>query len=357
MRIGIYDPYLDDLGGGEKYMLKIAECLSEANDVTLFWNNKEDLNTVLQRFSIDLSRIRISANIFSPKVSFITRLLQSRKYDVLIVLSDGSVPIVLSKKLFLHIQQPIPSAKTDFKMKLKLARVNKIFCNSYFTKEYIDRELSVNSIVIYPPVELHPKRVKKENIILHVGRFRVAHVGGRGIFDYKKQSVMVDAFCKMVRSGLKGWKFVIATGVKEEDRNEFEKLKKKGAKFPVEFLINKSNDELWDIYTRAKIYWHASGFGENLAEHPEAAEHFGISTVEAMGVGAVPVVINAGGQKEIVEDNVSGFLWNTLPELEEKTILLSSESKILEEMSKAAVARAKDFSGDRFCEEIKRLIG
>ena len=121
---------------------------------------------------------------------------------------------------------------------------------------------------------------------------------------------MINAFKEMVTKGLKDWKFVLAVSVQKKDETEFEVMQKAAKGFPIEFLVNKSNDELWDIYSKAKIYWHASGFGEDLEKNPEYAEHFGISTVEAMGAGAVPVVINAGGQTEIVADGENGFLWN-----------------------------------------------
>lgn len=353
MKIGIYDPYLDDMGGGEKYMLTIAECLSQDHDVTVFWDNKHDLDNTLQRFSIDLSRVKLSDNIFSSRIGLIKRVVESKKYDAIIFLSDGSIPFVLSKKLFIHFQQPIPGARHDIKTKIKLKRVSMAFCNSYFSKDFVDKSFGVNSLVIYPPVSLHPETMKKENMILHVGRFRVRNVG---VSDYKKQSVMVGEFKKMVKKGLRGWKFVVVTGVKYEDEDEFNKLKETAKNYPVEFFVNKSNNALWDLYSRAKIYWHASGYGEDLEKHPEYAEHFGISTVEAMGAGAVPVVINAGGQKEIVKDGLSGFLWNSLSELQEKTLLLTRENVILEKMSKLASKRARGFTGTRFCEEIRRLI-
>ena len=354
MKIGVYDPYLDDVGGGEKYMLTAAECLSESHDVTLFWDDISDLRLAKERFGISLEKVRLAQNIFSPKVGFLTKLLATKKYDVIIVLSDGSIPFSLSKKLFLHLQRPIKGAAQGLKNKFKISRVNKVFCNSYFTKSFIDKQAGVDSVVIYPPVRLRPKKVKKENIILHVGRFRVMDltVGAR---DYKKQYVMVDAF-KKISGKIPAWKFILAVSVKESEEGDFDNLREKAKGYPIEFLVNKTYDELWEQYSRAKIYWHASGFGEDLEKHPEFAEHFGISTVEAMGAGAVPVVINAGGQKEIVEDDISGLLWNSLEELEEKTLYLSKEDKILSKMSEEAVRRAKDFEGKRFCEEIERMV-
>lgn len=352
MLIGIFDPYLDDLGGGEKYILTLATCLSKDNDVSLFWDKKEDLDIVTQRFSIDISKIKLAKNIFARNYGFFNRLKESRKYDAIIVLSDGSIPLVWSK-LFIHIQQPIVNVRYSLKDQLKISRVSKVFCNSLFTQEFLDKSLKKKSVVIYPPISLKPKKVEKENIILTVGRFRVKNVG---VPDYKKQSVLVDVFTKMVDKGLKDWKFVIATSVKPIEEDEFEKLKTKAKNYPIEFLVNKKNDDLWDIYSKARIYWHATGYGENLKLRPDFAEHFGISTVEAMGGGAVPVVINAGGQKEIIEQGVNGYLWDNESELMQKTLDLVEKAEKLKEMSDKAIVSAKKFAQRDFCREIQNLI-
>lgn len=353
MKIGIYDPYLDDLGGGEKYMMKIAQCLSQNNEVFVFWNEEEDLDDLKERFLLDLSKINLTRNIFSKGFPTWKRLIESKRYDVIILLSDGSVPFLLSKKTFIHIQQPLPGKGLDLKTKLKLSRISEIFCNSFYTKSFIDKSWEINTSILYPPVELKPKKTIKENIILHVGRFRVKNVG---MEDYKKQGVMIDAFKKMIKQGLRNWKFVLAVSIKKEDEQIFNKLKVSTKGFPIEFIINKNNDELWDIYSKAKIYWHASGFGEDLEDHPEYAEHFGISTVEAMGAGVVPVVIDAGGQKEIVEEGSSGFLWDSIDELIEKTKKLIENEKLLKKMSENARKRSARFAGDRFCKELEEII-
>ena len=68
-----------------------------------------------------------------------------------------------------------------------------------------------------------------------------------------------------------------------------------------------SGAELRDLYARASIFWHAAGLGEDPERHPDRYEHFGITTVEAMSAGAVPVVIDAAGQVEIVEHGAYGL--------------------------------------------------
>lgn len=354
MRIGIFDPYLDDLGGGEKYMMTIAECLSRENKVDIFWDNQKDLRLINQRFPLNLSKIKLVENIFSPKTSMLKRLLKTKKYDVIFILSDGSIPLVMSKKLLIHIQQPLQKMQTRGVInKIKLGRVSMFFCNSQYTKSFLDKRFFIKTKVLYPPVKFYPKNLKKENIILHVGRFRVQNVKSG---DYKKQKVMIDVFKEMVNKGLKNWRFVLAVSVNSKDKTAFDAMKKSAENFPVEFLVNKSNNELWEIYSRAKIYWHASGFGEDLEKHPEFAEHFGISTVEAMGAGAIPVVINAGGQKEMVVEGENGFLWDSLDELKSKTLRLISNDKLLNDLSKKAKEISKKFNSESFCKEIEDMI-
>ena len=237
MKIGIFDPYLDDLGGGEKYMMKIAQCLAKNHNVSIFWDSREDLEELRERFQLNLSNISLIPNIFTKSTGLLKRLWESKKFDAIVLLSDGSIPFLLSKKTFVHIQQPLPFQKIDTKSRYKISRINKFFCNSYYTKSYIDKPFSINSLVLYPPVEQKPRKIKKENIILHVGRFRFRNVDAD---DYKKQGFMIDAFKEMINKGLRGWKFVLAVSIKEPDKNVFNKFRENIKGFPVEFIINKN---------------------------------------------------------------------------------------------------------------------
>ncbi len=57
------------------------------------------------------------------------------------------------------------------------------------------------------------------------------------------------------------------------------------------FHVDAPGAELADLYARASIFWHAAGLGEDAEDDPNRMEHFGISIVEAMSAGAVPVVL------------------------------------------------------------------
>jgi glycosyltransferase involved in cell wall biosynthesis len=85
--------------------------------------------------------------------------------------------------------------------------------------------------------------------------------------------------------------------------------------------------------------------------NPELTEHFGISTVEAISAGCIPLVVGRGGQPEIVTN--PDLLWQTIEELIEKTqavINTPNKEKYLTALDISEYTQAK------FAEHIKRLI-
>jgi glycosyltransferase involved in cell wall biosynthesis len=89
-------------------------------------------------------------------------------------------------------------------------------------------------------------------------------------------------------------------------------------------------------------------------------EHFGMTTVEAMAAGCVPVVIDKAGQREIVRHGVDGYRWSTLDELESYTRALARDDDLRERLAASAVERARMFSEEAFAArwaEISRAQG
>lgn len=353
MKIGIYSPYLDTLTGGELYILTAASCLSKSNDVDLFWDDKEILHKASQKFSLSLDNITLKPNIFNNNAGLAKRLLATKKYDAIVYLSDGSIPLVASKKLFIHFQFPVEWVKVSVGTRLKMGRVNKCICNSHFTKKYIDSKFHVKSFVLYPPANLcENEKEDKENLILTVGRFSLMEDGT----DFKKIGIMGKAFKEFQKKRLKDWKMVIATSVRKDQEKEFEEFRESLKSAHIQIHKNPTYKELRNLYAKSKIYWHGAGFGDDLEKYPERAEHFGITTIEAMSFGCVPIVINAGGQKEIIEDKVNGFLWNTIDELVDITHKVARDKDLLEDISKNSVDASRQFSKERFCQELGQLI-
>ena len=357
MRIGVYDPYLDSLGGGERYMLTIASCLANENEVVVFWHDKEILQKAQKKLDIDLSKVKVTTNIFDPKRSAVKKLIESSHYDCIFFLSDGSIPVTLARKTILHFQFPVEWVNGQTLLnKIKLNKVTDVICNSKFTKKYIDKKFNIESTVIYPPCGNTEKPNEytdnKQNLVITVGRYNPLSEGK----SFKKHEVLIETWKKLIDNGLKNWKFIIATSYLDEHKKQVDELEKQIEKYPIEIVRHASFTEITQLYQKAKIYWHASGFGENIDQHPERTEHFGITVVEAMQYGVIPIVFNAGGTPEIIDQSIDGYLWNTTEELIEYTNKLMSHDTMRLGMTKEAVEKAKKFSTNKFCKKLKDFI-
>ena len=102
MKIGIFDPYLDSLGGGERYVLTLAEHLSENHLVRIFWDEEKIKERIKERLAINLDKAEFYRNVFSKRLNLWQKLRMTSQYDLLFILSDGSIPTTLAKKNILH---------------------------------------------------------------------------------------------------------------------------------------------------------------------------------------------------------------------------------------------------------------
>lgn len=356
MKTAVYSPYLDTNGGGERYILTIAQVLSEISEVDLLLDDhlieiggEELVKKVAQKLNINLSKIRIVKAPLGKSAGALARYKFFKKYDCLFFLTDGSFFYSSSKKSYIHIQTPLTlPVNLSLKNRFKLSSWTGVIYNSEFTKEHSKKYWPIKSWVVYPPVDTNLfKPLAKKKIILSVGRFF-------GFLREKKHALMIEAFKKLVAiKKVSDWSLALAGSASEGDTPYLEELKKLAKDYPINFYPNIDFKELVKLYGEASIYWHASGFGET---DPTKMEHFGISTVEAMSAGVIPVVINKGGQKEIVEDGKSGFLWNASDELIKKTLELIAKPELINELSKEAIERSKNFSLEKFEQIIKELV-
>jgi len=225
-----------------------------------------------------------------------------------------------------------------------------ILSNSHYTGEWIKKKWDLEPVkVIYPPVEMKgtSESLDKEGIILSVSRFELS--------GKKQQLEMIKIFERMVRKypeKTRAWKLVIAGGT--HHRNPYlEKVKKATQSLPPEKVVLKVNislDKLKSLYQKASVFWHLAGLEEI---DPERAEHFGMTTVEAMQNQCVPVVYKGGGQKEIVKDQENGLFFDTREELMEKTIQLMDSRTLLKKMGRSAYERGKEFTKEKFQNRVK----
>src|SRR3989344_233683 len=140
MKAAIYNPYLDTLGGGERYTVGVIQSfIAKGYKVYVEWQDKAIIEKLEKRFGVSLNGTSVVDNIE-----------RGDGYDLCFWISDGSIPTLKARKNILHFQVPFHhTGGNNLLNKMKLFRVDKIVCNSQFTKKFIDREYGVESIVIY----------------------------------------------------------------------------------------------------------------------------------------------------------------------------------------------------------------
>ena len=187
-----------------------------------------------------------------------------------------------------------------------------------------------DSVVIYPPVEVKKiieatKNLKREDYFLIVSRLG----GAKGLEEAVKAARKNNFKLKIVGE--------------THGFSDIEKRLKKMSGGSVELLGRVGDDELFEIYARAR------GFIALAKE-----EDFGITPVEAMAAGTPVIAFNSGGFRETVIDGKTGVLIN---KRDEKTM-----RKAIRRFNKINWDRvklreyAKNFSKERFKKEFKEFV-
>lgn len=358
--IGLYSPYIPDhFGGGERYLLSIAQTLGNNDRVWLCVDHKDvpaaeqALHTYEKVFGLDLSKVSIAPISIGKRMSALRLWHETRAYDVFFAITDGSVFASGAKKSYFISQLPWtfhPSLAFQFKLSFFW---NEIIVYSEFVRSVLAKSWgSFPYRVLSPYVDSQEFAFhahKKEKIILSVGRF-FSHARSNS----KRQDVLIDAFRALVDTGrAKGWILVLAGSV--EDPKYLRELEKMADGYSVIFAKNISYDELRSYYARASLYWHAAGFGVDEQRHPENTEHFGITTLEAIASGCIPLVVPKGGQREVVADE--WYHWFSQDDLVKKSLeYMSFSSGEIVSRQKRLLSQIQRFEKVQFEKNIRELV-
>ncbi len=369
MKIALYSPYLPKhTGGGEKYLFDCAKILKEEGfDVSIAISSKEPISLeeslIIKKkyedfLNYSLDGIKFISSPIYTNQNFLTKILWTAKFDILYYQTDGSLFFSLAKKNILHIQIPLKLDKSSLLEKIKLANWHVKNTNSEFTKKYIEKFWQTKIDFVHQPyvdktefANYENWQNKKENIILSVGRFFCQ-------LHSKRQDVLVSFFEELNKKDsniMKNWQLILLG--KNEDSEFSQKVANLSKNLNIKIFHDASREELIDLYKKASIYWHASGFEINEEIEPEKVEHFGISTLEAMSAGAAPIVINKGGQKEILGEELSSCLWDSENECLNKTMELIKNKENREKIANLARNRSLFFSKEKFKTILLEMIG
>lgn len=374
-RVFVYSEYWSSRGGGEKYLLGIIETLLRANfDVTIAAQTASfDKDAVARYFKVDIAgasveRIDGSLNVFRSRAE-----AMSRRFDVCIYITNYRYFNSAARQTFAILQipygpitpisllrkvgsNPKEAAKDFYRLKLlkHLRETHAVLVYSEFVRDTIDVIHDVPSTVLPPAIDdFESPDAIKERVILSVGRVF------RGLYNDKRYDKLIEAFKLLTEKQPHNtwlYKIVGSCGSDEASQEYLHELRKSAEGFPIYFHLNSPYEELRQLYNEAMLFWHAAGFGVDERLEPQRAEHFGMSTLEAMSARAVPIVINRGGQKEIVLDGESGYLCDTMDEMVERSITLMHDEALLKSMQAKARERYKDFDREHFSNRLLSII-
>ena len=318
-RVLIYTPYQLTPGGGERYILTMAQALQPVADVTLvtaYRVSRTRLRTMAREFELDLDHVDLTDAAALADGSH-TKLPRA---DLAFVLGNELLPTAaaMARHNIYICQFPFPfEHEADRQARLPFWRdFEQILTYSDYVRTHVLREMEAASLpscpvdILTPPVPMVTLRLpKRRGQILHVGRF---FIGGH----CKRQDAMIDAFRKLIEAGVPAeLHFAGSTMPELVHQAYYTGLIDRARGLPVTFHPNCSADALRHLYAESDLYWHATGVGRDVESLPHVVEHFGISIVEAMSAGCIPVVFAAGGPATIVQDGVTGFHFHTLDEL------------------------------------------
>ena len=215
-------------------------------------------------------------------------------------------------------------------------KVDYWIANSKNVQDRIKKFYRRDSVVIYPPVDVEkiikvtsnkkPVTRNKNKYFLMVSRL----VGAKGLEEAAKSFRNQSKYKLKIVGEAHGF-------------SEVEKRLKRLSGGNVELLGRVSDEELYELYAKAK------GFIALARD-----EDFGMTVVEAQAAGTPVITFNGGGYKESVVDGVTGIL---IDDTDEKTIRDAVRRFNKMKWNKAKLQKqAKKFSKEQFIRRIERVI-
>lgn len=347
--VGLYTPYLDVMGGGEKHILSILKVFDDAGyEIILFWDT--DLSQEIQdRLKLQFQNLRFDRSLVG--MALVEKARKLSHLEWLFYVTDGSYFFSPAKRTAIFCMVP---DKRLYKLtplnSLKTANSHFI-ANSHFTAHNLHK-WGIHSSVLYPYVSdelFHDITPEKKPMILTVGRF-FRHLHS------KKQDQLIQSFMKFKESHPE-YALVLAGGVKKEDQEYVNELKRMYPDPSIQFRTNIPFSELQHLYKDASFYWHFTGFGVDPATHPYQVEHLGMTPLEAMASRAITMCYNAGGPREIIESGKNGFLFSSEHELlQQMNYILHTPSLQVGMRESAYQFVNRSFRYNTFTHHVKKLF-
>jgi glycosyltransferase involved in cell wall biosynthesis len=343
-RAVIFNNYMHIRGGGERSTLVYALALKMLGyEAEIVSQNPIPGGADIQRYFgqefADIETRRISARD-------IYAYLKGSGIDVFVNHTNGEVP--RNPAPFGVYVQMFPVARISWWRSPWLyrnLRSYQLLVNiSGFTKQYTDQRWDFprkRSEILHPPISalfqqrrvaLLSSHAARKKQILNIGRFSKDHR-----LHHKNQPLLLDAFMEARNRfpQLAGWSLIFV-GPAMQDSAEYvrtfdSEIRECGA--PVEVRHDLGSAELSQLMSESSMYVHTTGAFYTNDSDAFRCEHYGLSIVEAMSHGCIPLVYDRGGILEILKPAGLGFTYRTREELIDgmgKIAMLDADNSLAE---------------------------
>lgn len=214
-----------------------------------------------------------------------------------------------------------------------------VLTNSEFSRKAIFKVFGVDSTVLYPPVDTeHFRRAaisvddRRTDDILVISRFHRS-----------KKIENAIHLARLLKRRNVGRRMVIVGNLSPDGNEYYSQLRKLTKNYDlgdfVKFEPCVSSSRLIELMRRSKVY-----------VHPLPGEPFGISTVEAMSAGMIPVVPDIGGHTEFVPQR---YQFHTFGQGVD-AVAAALNAPVSEHLQMSN--RAASFSDSNFVSGFKRIV-
>jgi glycosyltransferase involved in cell wall biosynthesis len=213
-----------------------------------------------------------------------------------------------------------------------LQKAGKILTNSSFSAKALKTAAGCEARIVYPPVDVEKffkanQSADRENIVITTSRITPE----KGL-DLLPKIALETSEAKFILIG------TMSGMASRSILEEILRVKPEN----LEVKVNLPMADMIEIYGKAKVYLHLM-----------KGEHFGISVVEGMAAGLIPVAHKSGGcYHDILAQGKYGFIWENQEDISEavgKALKADNLRRLVEE-------RAKGFSVERFKRNFLREV-
>ena len=360
-------------GGAELFALRLTQALIEQGfDVEVLTATPVDPRKLSEIFGeVKLPRIKVKrvkeaeylSKLMPGRLVRLRRLVVYREYESLMESARREYDIVFDTQS--NLPTPVDISYIHFPAVLELTgverrgiqwavynqlikylagrfktpRSGRVLTNSTWTAHMVYTAHHVYPDILYPPVDIEYFNIvsqndNREKLVVTVSRFT----------PEKK----LDKIIKVAKE-LPDYTFILvgSTGPGSEKIIESLKaLKERYRVYNAELKPNLPRGELRELMGKAIFYLH-----------PEFTEHFGISVIEAMSAGCIPIIYRDGGAWHDVVSQVSNLLGYKGTEEIPRIIKSLEESKDLyTKLRGRAIEISKAFNYENFKKNIYNRI-